>query len=185
MKRRISFVLGSLVLASLVAGCNGQSASAPPAPSTLTADAVGHNCQMYILDHDGPKAQIHLKGADAPLWFAEIVDAVSYMRDKEQVDDITAIYVSDMAKAKTWNEPGNDNWIAADKASYVIGSHRLGGMGTPDAIPFGDREAAAAFVKKAGGKVVALADIPDDYLKQQAQMGMSGMPVKPTAPHGG
>lgn len=185
MNRALSATLGSVLLAFVLAGCNGNEAAAPPSPASMTVDAVGHNCQMYVLDHEGPKAQIHLKGADAPLWFAEVVDAVAYLRDQEQSADVTAVYVSDMAKARAWTDPGKDNWIAADKAFYVIDGQKPGGMGTPEAVPFGTREAASAYVGETGGRIVALADIPDDYLRQQAQMSMGDTPVNHAPEHGG
>ena len=181
MKTGWTSLLAGAALALMLAGCNGNEASAPPAPSTMTAEAVGHNCQMYVLDHAGPKAQVHLKGMDAPLWFAEVVDAVAYLRGAEHEAEITAIYVSDMGRASSWEEPGIDNWMRAESGLYVIESRKRGGMLTPDAIPFGDRGAAEAFVREQGGRIVAFRDIPDSYLKQQAEVGMDAMP----AAHGG
>lgn len=102
MKTGWTSLLAGAALALMLAGCNGNEASAPPAPSTMTAEAVGHNCQMYVLDHAGPKAQVHLKGMEAPLWFAEVVDAVAYLRGAEHEADVTAIYVSDMGRASSW-----------------------------------------------------------------------------------
>ena len=181
MKTAWTSLFAGAALALILAGCNGKEAAAPPAPSTMTAEAVGHNCQMYVLDHPGPKAQVHLKGTDAPIWFAEVVDAVAYLRGAEHEADVTAVYVSDMGKARSWEEPGIDNWLKADAALYVIDSDRRGGMHTPDAIPFSDRSAAEAFMRAEGGRIVAFGDIPDNYLKQQAEIGMHAMP----AAHGG
>ena len=183
MRFRSIPVVASLAILLALAGCDASKSSTPP-PARMTADAVGHNCQMYVLDHGGPKAQVHLKGADAPLWFAEVVDALAYLRGPEQEADVTAVYVSDMAKAASWGEPGVDNWMRAKDAFYVVSSRRLGGMETPEAIPFSTREAASAFVAESGGHVVRFDEIPNDYLKQQASMG--DMDVRP-APisHGG
>lgn len=37
-------------------------------------------------------------------------------------------------------------------------------MGAAEAVPFGERAAADAFVAQNGGRVVAFADIPRDYV---------------------
>jgi copper chaperone NosL len=37
-------------------------------------------------------------------------------------------------------------------------------MGAPEAIPFADKQAAAEFAGEHGGRVLALADIPDTYI---------------------
>jgi len=70
-----------------------------------------------------------------------------------------------MGAAVSWAEPGRRNWIDADGAVFVIGSRRAGGMGTPEAIPFADRHAADGFVAENGGRAVALADIPESYVR--------------------
>jgi hypothetical protein len=72
--------------------------------------------------------------------------------------------VSDMGKAESWARPGEDNWIDAKAAVYVIESRLAGGMGAPEAVPFGTPAAAEAFVRERGGRVVALDGIPDAYV---------------------
>jgi len=73
------------------------------------------------------------------------------------------IYVSDMAQAESWQVPGAENWIDARSARYVINSDRIGGMGLPEAIPFGTEAAAVAWQADHGGHVVGWTDIPDGY----------------------
>jgi copper chaperone NosL len=82
----------------------------------------------------------------------------------DQPRDIRAIYVSDMARAPSWDEPGATNWIDARKAFFVIGSRKQGGMGAAEAVPFGNRAAADAFAAANGGNVVTLAEIPGGYV---------------------
>ena len=134
------------------------------APVALTAEAVGHYCQMDLLEHPGPKAQVHLEGFPGmPLYFSQVRDAVAYSRLPEQDGVILAIYVNDMsAPGATWEEPGATNWIPVEAAHYVVGSAMEGGMGAPELVPFGDLDAAAAFAAEKGGSVMALAAIPDD-----------------------
>ncbi|MBS1182386.1 MAG: NosL protein [Proteobacteria bacterium] len=161
--RILSALVLSAALALPLAACKEETAAKPVAVA-MTDEALGYYCQMYLADHGGPKAQIHEKGQEHPLWFSQVSDAVTYLRGGEKRGDVTAIYVSDMEKAPSWAEPGRDNWIDADAAVYVIGSRQAGAMGTPEAIPFGSRKAADDFVAREGGAIVKLADIPDTYL---------------------
>jgi copper chaperone NosL len=82
----------------------------------------------------------------------------------EEPKDISAIYVSDMAKAPDWDKPGTTNWVDARKAFFVIGSRRKGGMGADEAVPFSDKGAAEKFASENGGRVMAFADVPKDYV---------------------
>lgn len=134
-------------------------------PVEMTDEALGHYCQMFVADHPGPKAQVHLKGHSAPLWFSQVSDAVAYMHDPERDAEITGVFVSDMSRAKSWALPGLANWLASDKASFVIESDRLGGMGVPESIPFGSADAAAAFVADHGGRIVAWDAVPEAYVR--------------------
>ena len=148
-----------------LAACREDSASAPPAPVTMTAEAVGHYCQMNLLEHPGPKAQVHLDGIPWPLYFSQVRDAVAYQRMPEQSHMIAVIYVSDMgATGATWEDPGADNWILADTAHYVVNSRIEGGMGAPELVPFSTPEPADAFIRTHGGSRLALADIPDSEI---------------------
>ncbi|MCB8836765.1 nitrous oxide reductase accessory protein NosL [Aurantimonas sp. VKM B-3413] len=167
-----SLIVAAALAAALAAlsACS-QETDTKPLPVAMTDEAVGHYCQMYVMDHNGPKAQIHLAHTDHPLWFAQVSDAVAYLHDPERDAEIRAVYVSDMGAAPSWGAPGVDNWIDADAASYVIESQRKGGMEVPEAIPFGTRKEAEAFIAKKGGRLVSLADIPDSYVRAPAMPG--------------
>lgn len=151
-----------LLLVFLLAACREETAQ-NFAPVALTADAIDHYCQMNVTEHEGPKAQIHLEGLpQAPLFFAQVRDAVAYARMPEQTHRILAIWVNDMgATGATWAAPGEANWIDAQTAIYVTGSARSGGMGAPELVPFADRAKAETFAAKNGGTVVTLAEVPD------------------------
>lgn len=144
-----------------LAACREDEAAAPPEPVTMTAEAVGYYCQMTVLDHPGPKAQIHLVGLPAPIFFGQVRDAVAYLRMPEQSHAVRAMFVSDMAAAADWENPGPDNWMAADAAIYVVGSGMTGGMGAPELVPFATAEAARAFAARHGGALMSLDQIPD------------------------
>ena len=132
-------------------------------PVALTEAAVGHYCQMNVLEHPGPKAQVHLEGFPGrPLFFSQVRDAIAYTRLPEQDGVILAIYVNDMgATGVTWEMPGTANWIPAATAHYVVGSGIEGGMGAPELVPFSDLDSAAAFAVRHGGTVMALSAVPD------------------------
>ena len=149
-----------LMLVALVA-CREDDTAARPDPVSMSEEAVGHFCQMALLEHPGPKAQVHLSGLIDPLFFSQVRDAIAYQRMPEQSHLITAIYVSDMGAAASWEDPGADNWIAADDAHYVVGADVTGGMGAPELVPFSDRAAAETFTGENGGTILALAEISD------------------------
>ncbi|PKP73127.1 MAG: copper resistance protein CopZ [Alphaproteobacteria bacterium HGW-Alphaproteobacteria-6] len=148
-------------LAVLALGACKEDLAGPPLPVTMTAAAVGHYCQMDILEHPGPKAQVHLAGLPDPLFFSQVRDAVAYQRMPEQSHAIVAIYVSDMGKAPSWDDPGAANWTAAGDAVFVVGATVPGGMGAPELVPFAEPAAAAAFAARNGGEVMTLDRVPD------------------------
>lgn len=155
---RLSFVLLGLMALS---ACREELAGLP-GPVALSAESVGHYCQMDLLEHEGPKAQAHLEGLTHPLFFSQVRDVVAYQRMPEQSHALRVAYVSDMgAPGASWAQPGATNWIRADEAFYVVGSAIAGGMGAPELVPFSRAEDAAAFATANGGTVMGLADIPD------------------------
>jgi copper chaperone NosL len=177
-------------------GCNErEAAEAPPPPHELTQRTMGHYCGMNVLEHPGPKGQILLASRLEPVWFSSARDTLSFTMLPEEPKDIRAIYVSDMGKAATWEEPGASNWVEARQASFVIGSQKKGGMGADEAVPFSDRSAAEKFASENGGRVVAFAEVPKDYIlgggagpaaaeeKPASDEQQTGHPVTPAAPH--
>lgn len=162
MKARL--VAAALALLALV-GCDEQkTATAPPPAHELTADAVGHYCGMLVLEHPGPKGQIVLASRAEPVWFSSARDALAFTMLPEEAKDIRAIYVSDMAKAPSWESPGTTNWVDAHAAFFVIGSRMRGGMGAAETAPFSERAAAERFAEQHGGRIVRFSEAPRDYV---------------------
>jgi copper chaperone NosL len=162
---RTRALLVAVATALALASCNEQkTAEAPPPPFELTASAIGHYCGMNLVEHTGPKGQIILASRKEPIWFSSARDALTFTMLPEEPKDIRAIYVSDMAKAPSWEKPGATNWLDAKQATFVIGSRKKGGMGADEAVPFSDRAAAQSFARENGGQVVAFADVPKDYV---------------------
>lgn len=151
----------AIAVATVLSACKEDVAdSTLPAPIALTEEAAGHYCQMVILEHQGPKAQIFLAGLEAPLWFSQVRDGLAYIKSPEQSHEILGLYVNDMAKANDWNEPGSNNWMLARDAFFVVGSDAIGGMGAPEIVPFGTETAALDFAMQRGGSVMSLKEVP-------------------------
>ncbi|MCY6380181.1 nitrous oxide reductase accessory protein NosL [Hoeflea prorocentri] len=170
---RKALILLVPVAALFLSACSEEKAEAPP-PVPLTEQALSHYCQMWVSEHGGPKAQIHLEGMPNPLFFAQVRDAVAYLRSSEREAPVTAVYVSNMSVAKSWDEPGMSNWIDAGSAKFVIGSDAKGGMGAPEVVPFADETDASNFVAKRGGKVATLDEIPDDTVLGAVEFDLPG-----------
>lgn len=150
-------------LAILVSACE-EEAGVPP-PQALTRDAIGHYCNMIVVDHPGPKAQVHEKGQAKPLWFSSVRDALAYRLLPGEAQSVTATYVHDMGRSENWERPPDDGtWILAKTAHFVIGSSRRGGMGAQEAVPFAEAGAAKRFQERFGGRIVAFDKIPADYI---------------------
>lgn len=153
-----------------LAACEDKKAEVKPVPFHLTEEAIGNYCGMNVLEHAGPKGQIILKGYPDPVWFSSVRDTIAFTMLPDEPRDISAIYVSDMAKTENWDNPGADNWVDAQEAFYVIGSKKRGGMGTDEAVPFSTKEAAEAFIGKNGGNIVSFKDIPQTYILGSGDM---------------
>ena len=159
-----------------LAGCSEEKKVEVPPAATLTASAVGHYCGMNLVEHEGPKGQILLRSRKDPIWFSSARDALSFTMLPEEPRDIAAIYVSDMAKAPSWADPGAGNWIDARTATFVIGSSRKGGMGADEAVPFSTAEAAQEFARQYGGRLAGFSEMPKDYVlgATAAETGSAG-----------
>ncbi|PCJ76122.1 MAG: copper resistance protein CopZ [Rhodobacteraceae bacterium] len=145
---------------AFLAGCKDETVNLViPEPLVLTEEAAGHYCQMIILEHQGPKAQVHLEGFPAPLWFSQVRDGIAYLKSPEQSAGILVLYVNDMGEAVSWQEPGIDNWIDASTAYFVVGSNAVGGMGAPEIAPFSELLKAQQFATEHGGEVMSLDEI--------------------------
>lgn len=160
MKRR-ALLLGLMLLAA----CKpGDPAAEAPRPREVTDASVAQFCGMTLTEHAGPKGQIFVRGLPDPYWFATVRDTFGFTMLQETPKAISAIYVSDMARAKNWDQPEPGMWVEAHQAYFVIGSRRRSGMDSEEAIPFSDAAAARAFTDANGGRVVGFADMPRDYI---------------------
>lgn len=157
--------LAALLLTATLSACDGSDElTEPPPPVEVAGEMTGYFCGMLLAEHGGPKGQIHLKSRETPIWFSSVRDTVAFTLLKEEPKDIVAIYVNDMGKATQWEQPEPDTWIDARAAWFVVDSQRMGGMGLPEAVPFGTEAAADSFAVENGGRVVRFAEISEDYV---------------------
>lgn len=165
MIEMVRALIGVALLSFALAACDGgdEVAEAPP-PAEYGGEAIGYFCNMLLAEHGGPKGQVHLQSRETPLWFSSVRDTVAFTLLKDQPKDVQAIYVNDMARATDWQQPEPGTWVALDEAFLVIESRMAGGMGLPEVVPFGTRNAAEAFTAEQGGRVVRLAEVPADYV---------------------
>lgn len=158
-------LLIAVSLSILLAACSKENEEQPmPDPAKLTLDDVGHFCGMVVSNHEGPKGQVFLKGVAQPLWFVSVRDSLAFSRMPDEQFKVFAIYVSDMGKADTWEQPGDKAWVNAKEAWYVGGSSRAGGMGMAEWVPFSEKKKAEEFVAEYGGKIVRLGSIETNAL---------------------
>ena len=135
-----------------------------PAPREVTDTAIGRVLRHGAERTPGPQRPDFRAGANKPFWFATVRDAFAFTMLPEMPKAIAAIYVSDMARARDWDQPEPGSWVDAHQALFVIGSPRRSGMDTDEAIPFGNVEAARRFAAVNGGQVVPLNEVPQSYI---------------------
>ena len=160
---RLALVAALLLLPLSACSKQGKQAALPP-PQEISASSTAQFCGMLLSEHSGPKGQIFVRGNPQPLWFASVRDTLAFTLMPETPKDIAAIYVSDMGRAKNWDQPERGAWIEAHRALYVIGSRARSGMNADETVPFGDADAARRFAVENGGRVVAFADIPQSFV---------------------
>ena len=108
MKAAISAIL---CLALAACGRGEEQLALPREPGP---DAIGHICGMTLKEHQGPKGQVLPKGAQEPLWFSTVRDALTYVeQDIVSEREIAGFWVNDMALG-TWEHPASGSWIDAN-----------------------------------------------------------------------
>ncbi len=157
-----------LLAAALTWACSDREPATVMEPQELTRDAVGYFCGMTVLDHTGPKGQVFLTDRQQPLWFTSVRDTLAFTLLPGEPKNIAAIYVTDIGRA-SWDQPEPGTWIDARKAFYVVGSDRVGGMQTPEVVPFATREDTRLFIKQHGGGIFSFDTIPRESILEPAE----------------
>lgn len=162
-RRALSLVtLTALASTGLLGACSDKTATA----TSLVPAEIGPStsCEldgMLLAGYPGPKAQIHYKGQEKPVFFCDTVELFNTLLVAEQVRAVNAVYVQDMGQAD-WNEP-KGHWIDAKNAAYVMGSKRHGSMG-PTIASFAQQADAEKFAAQYTGKVLSFASITSDMV---------------------
>ncbi|TDT40175.1 copper chaperone NosL [Halospina denitrificans] len=161
-RREIIAFIGALPILSL-AGCGpGDDSAASCKPIVLGDDRECALCGMTISNFPGPKGQACLD-SDETKGFCSTNDLFSWAWQPESKPRISALYVHDLSRTG-WQDPGNEDWMDARDAIYVINHDQEGAMGHSPA-PFSKREDAEAFASDHGGQVLAFEDLDWDALK--------------------
>lgn len=166
--------LALVMLIGLAACDDAQTRAVSPPAVQLTEEALGHFCQMNLMDHEGPKAQVHLEGFPMPIWFSQVRDGIAFLKSEERIAPVVAFYVNDMGAAASWATPGASNWVAGAVSFFVVGSDAIGGMGAPEIVPFGDATSAGAFAREKGGTVMTLSEIPAEIVLSPVETRLPG-----------
>lgn len=160
LRPRLRISIGSLMLCLLLTACNQDT----PKISALepTSETACELDGMLLKDYPGPKAQIQY-AEGKPEFFCDLMELFMMLLAPEQKRPVTAVFVQDMGKT-SWEHPAG-NWIDAKSAVYVAGSKRSGSMG-PTFGSFSSMQAAEAFVKKEGGRILRFDQITPDMVNR-------------------
>lgn len=147
------------VTAAVVAAGATMVASAYAAPFT-EADQCA-SCGMVIKKYPGPKGLIVLKDTSVQKFCSARGTACGYAAALKK-GEVVHVFMHD-AGAVDWKNPDDSKLIDATKAWFVYGSKVKAVMG-PSLAPFATKEAAEAFQKKNGGKLMTFADLTPENL---------------------
>lgn len=163
--RRRLLLSGALAGAAigLLSACGQRTHTGPaPTPVEFGDDTLCILDGLRLIDHPGPKAQIHWVGRDEPDFYCDTVEMFHlFLATQHRDTRIRALYVQDMSQAD-WYAPRGE-WMDARAALYVQGSSRMTAMGTTLAS-FSEASAADSFVREFGGQILRFADVDADMV---------------------
>jgi copper chaperone NosL len=148
----------SLAVLLLIAGCTAQPGTVQP--QEITKATVCSLDGMLLMDHPGPKGQVHYDQGP-PDFFCDTKEMFAIYLRPEQRKRVVGVFTQDMGKAD-WSRP-EGHWIDAKAAFYVFGSTLHGSMG-PTVASFAREEDAQAFAKKNGGRVLRFENVTLDLV---------------------
>jgi len=156
--RRLLLSALAVTAISILSACEKSAAPIPPAQN-IAGDEIGYFCRMLLVNHTGPKGQIHLTNQEDPLWFTSVRDTLAFTQLPGESKAIAAIYVNDLAHTPLDSSEPSPHWLDAKAAWFVMGSDAIGGMGMPELVPFASRQVAENFIEKHGGHLAQFDDI--------------------------
>ena len=119
------------------------------------------SCAMVIKKYPGPKGLIVLKDKTVQKFCSARGTACGYAEAMKKTG-VVHVFMHD-AGAVDWKNPDDSKLIDATKAWFVYGSKVKAVMG-PSLAPFATREAAEAFQKKNGGKLMRFEELTPEAL---------------------
>lgn len=152
MKSLIKLCLGAAVAVSL-------STAAVAGPFTQTDQCS--SCAMVIKKYPGPKGLLVLRDKSVQKFCSARGTACGYAAAMKKTG-VVHVFMHD-AGVVDWKNPDDSKLIDATKAWFVYGSKVKAVMG-PSLAPFATKEAAQAFQKANGGKLMSFADLTPEVL---------------------
>lgn len=119
------------------------------------------SCAMVIKKYPGPKGLLVLKDKSVQKFCSARGTACGYAAAMKKTG-VVHVFMHD-AGAVDWKNPDDSKLIDATKAWFVYGSKVKAVMG-PSLAPFATKEAAEAFQKANGGKLMSFADLTPEAL---------------------
>ena len=116
---------------------------------------------MVIKKYPGPKGLLVLKDKSVQKFCSARGTACGYAAAMKKTG-VVHVFMHD-AGAVDWKNPDDSKLIDATKAWFVYGSKVKAVMG-PSLAPFATKEAAEAFQKANGGKLMSFADLTPEAL---------------------
>lgn len=162
MNRLLSALLATPLLASgLLVAMPTAAAAADLSPQYVQRSARCPVCGMYPYRTPNWTGQIVFNDQtassfDSPVDMFRFLNNMPLFDKQHKPGDIGAIYVADY---------GTKAWADARKAFFVHGSTARGPMNDPNLPAFATREAADAFAKANGGKVLAFGEVTREIIK--------------------
>lgn len=149
------------LLAALMLGQPVAASAADLSPQQVQRATRCPVCGMYPSRTPQWTAQIvfndqSASSFDSPVDMFRFLNNMALFDKQHKATDIGAIYVADY---------GTKAWADARKAFFVHGSTARGPMNDPNLPAFATREAADAFAKAQGGKVLTFAEVTRDIIK--------------------
>lgn len=163
MARIFIIAVGVSLLTTILSGCDkSERTSQTLPPIAIHQGDECHVCGMIITNYPGPKGELYTRGQKQPYKYCSTRDLFSHLLQPEVKIAATQIYVHDMA-ATDWEKPGNDAFVDARSAWYVIEQPMKGAMG-PTLASFAKKIDAENFVQQYGGRIISFDEITLDIL---------------------
>ncbi|MDX2320829.1 MAG: nitrous oxide reductase accessory protein NosL [Moritella sp.] len=121
-----------------------------------------HLCGMIISNFPGPKGEHFSSNTESINKFCSTRDLFSFILQPENKRQVKEVFVHDMSKTP-WATPGDEHFIDARTAWFVIGSSQKGAMGKTLGS-FSSKVDAGVFIEEFGGQLYAFDDITIDIL---------------------